>query len=60
VFVTLDASGKLAIAPRPGQDNPRMDGQMVLFGNDGCEHAYDLKYENRRADDLASWWNIVD
>jgi Fe-Mn family superoxide dismutase len=60
VFITVDAAGKLAIGARPGQDNPRMDGQMVLLGNDVWEHAYYLKYQNRRADYLAGWWNVVD
>ncbi len=60
VFVTVDAAGKLALATRPNQDNPRMDGQMVLLGNDVWEHAYYLKYQNRRADYLAGWWNVVD
>ncbi len=60
VFVTVDAAGKLALTTRPNQDNPRMDGQMVLLGNDVWEHAYYLKYQNRRADYLAGWWNVVD
>ena len=55
VFVTVDAAGKLMLNARPGQDNPRMDGAMVLLGNDVWEHAYYLKYQNRRADYLASW-----
>lgn len=59
VFVTVDATGKLALTSRPNQDNPRMDGQMVLMGNDVWEHAYYLKYQNRRADYLTGWWNIV-
>jgi len=60
VFVTVDAAGKLALTSRPNQDNPRMDGQMVLMGNDVWEHAYYLKYQNRRADYLTGWWNVVD
>lgn len=59
VFVTTTADGKLAIVTKPGQDNPLMDKQMVLFGNDVWEHAYYLKYQNRRADYLKSWWNVV-
>ena len=60
VFVTVDKGGKLAIAARPNQDNPLFDKQMVLIGNDVWEHAYYLKYQNRRGDYLKSWWNTVD
>lgn len=59
VFVTVDATGKLALTSRPNQDTPLMDGQKVLFGNDVWEHAYYLKYQNRRAEYLANWWNVV-
>jgi Fe-Mn family superoxide dismutase len=59
VFVTVGKDGKLALVTRPGQDNPLMDGQMVLLGNDVWEHAYYLKYQNRRADYLKTWWNVV-
>ena len=58
-FVTVDKDGKLAILNRPNQDTPLMEGKRVLFGNDVWEHAYYLKYQNRRADYLASWWNVV-
>ncbi|PHK94889.1 superoxide dismutase [Pseudoroseomonas rhizosphaerae] len=60
VFVTVDRSGKLALASRPNQDTPIMDGQRVLMGNDVWEHAYYLKYNNRRPEYLAAWWNVVD
>ncbi len=59
VFVTVDKDGRLAIVTKPGQDNPLMDRQMVLLGNDVWEHAYYLKYQNRRADYLKTWWNVV-
>ncbi|MXP62523.1 superoxide dismutase [Roseomonas sp. M0104] len=59
VFVTVDRDGKLALTTRPNQDTPLMDGQRVLFGNDVWEHAYYLKYNNRRADYLNAWWNVV-
>jgi Fe-Mn family superoxide dismutase len=59
VFVTVDKSGKLALMPKPNQDTPIMDGQMVLLGNDVWEHAYYLKYQNRRTDYLKAWWNVV-
>ncbi|MCW3477495.1 superoxide dismutase [Limobrevibacterium gyesilva] len=60
VFVTVTREGKLALAPRPNQDTPLMDGGRVLFGNDVWEHAYYLKYQNRRPDYLAAWWNVLD
>ncbi len=59
VFVTVTKDGKLALVSKPNQDTPLMDGQMVLMGNDVWEHAYYLKYQNRRADYLAVWWNVV-
>ena len=60
VFVTVDRAGKLAIVARPNQDTPLFEGGRVLFGNDVWEHAYYLKYQNRRADYLAAWWNVLD
>lgn len=59
VHVTVDKTGKLAMGARPNQDSPLMDGTRVLFGNDVWEHAYYLKYQNRRADYLGAWWNVV-
>lgn len=59
VFVTVDRTGKLALASKPNQDTPLMDGQRALIGNDVWEHAYYLKYNNRRPDYLAAWWNVV-
>jgi superoxide dismutase, Fe-Mn family len=59
VFVTVDRTGKLALASKPNQDSPLMDGGRALIGNDVWEHAYYLKYSNRRADYLSAWWNVV-
>jgi Fe-Mn family superoxide dismutase len=59
VFVTVDRDGKLALASKPNQDTPLMEGKRVLLGNDVWEHAYYLKYQNRRPDYLAAWWNVV-
>jgi len=60
VFVTVARDGKLALVSKPNQDTPLMDRQMVLLGNDVWEHAYYLKYQNRRPEYLAAWWNVVD
>jgi superoxide dismutase, Fe-Mn family len=60
VFVTVAADGKLALTMRSNQDTPLMDGGRVLIGNDVWEHAYYLKYQNRRADYLKAWWNVLD
>jgi len=51
--------GKLSIMSTPNQDNPLMEGKHALMGVDVWEHAYYLKYQNRRADYLGAWWNVV-
>lgn len=50
---------KLSITSTPNQDNPLTDGAIPLLGCDVWEHAYYLHYQNRRADYLNAWWNVV-
>jgi superoxide dismutase, Fe-Mn family len=59
VFITVARDGKLALETKPNQDTPLMDTKRVLMGNDVWEHAYYLMYQNRRADYLKAWWNVV-
>ena len=59
VFVHA-SGGKLEIASQPNQDTPLHKGIEPLFGNDVWEHAYYLKYNNRRPDYLKAWWDVVD
>src|SRR5262245_54166611 len=51
--------GNLAVMSTPNQDNPLMEGKTPILGIDVWEHAYYLKYQNRRPDYLASWWDVV-
>jgi Fe-Mn family superoxide dismutase len=58
-WLVRDRAGKLAIESSANQDTPAMEGKHALLGCDVWEHAYYLKYQNRRADYLAAWWNVL-
>jgi Fe-Mn family superoxide dismutase len=55
----VNNGGKLAIESTPNQDSPVMEGRQVVMGIDVWEHAYYLKYQNRRADYVDAWWSVV-
>ncbi|QCI68091.1 superoxide dismutase [Phreatobacter stygius] len=59
-WLVVDKDKKLAVVSTPNQDNPLMDGvKGVVLGVDVWEHAYYLKYQNRRPDYVTTWWNTV-
>jgi Fe-Mn family superoxide dismutase len=58
-WLVKDTAGKFDILSTPNQDNPIMDGKKGILGLDVWEHAYYLKYQNRRPDYIAAWWNLV-
>jgi Fe-Mn family superoxide dismutase len=58
-WLVADKSGAVTIESTPNQDNPLMSGRKAILGCDVWEHAYYLKYQNRRPDYLAAWWNTV-
>ena len=58
-WLSLDKSGNLIVESTPNQDSPIMEGRKPILGMDVWEHAYYLKYQNKRPDYIAAWWNVV-
>ncbi len=58
-WLVLTGFGKLVVYSTPNQDSPYLDGFTPLLGLDVWEHAYYLKYQNRRAEYVNNWWNVV-
>jgi Fe-Mn family superoxide dismutase len=58
-WLVVDQNGKLSVMSTANQDSPLMQGLYPVMGNDVWEHAYYLKYQNRRPDYLNAWWNVV-
>ncbi len=58
-WLSVTKDGKLSVFSTPNQDSPLMQGQTPILGLDVWEHAYYLKYQNKRPDYIASWWNTI-
>lgn len=58
-WLVLDRGGNLEVISTANQDSPLMEGHYPIMGNDVWEHAYYLKYQNRRPEYLNAWWNVV-
>ena len=58
-WLVMNSDGSLEVTSTPNQDSPLMEGKYPIMGNDVWEHAYYLKYQNKRSDYLDAWWNVV-
>ena len=58
-WLCVDRGGKLTVTSTPNQDNPVSDGLRPVLGLDVWEHAYYLKYQNRRPEYISAWWSVV-
>jgi Fe-Mn family superoxide dismutase len=58
-WLVVDNAGNLAITSTPNQDSPISEGLKPILGVDVWEHAYYLKYQNKRADYVSAWWSVV-
>ncbi len=58
-WLIVDANKKLSVMSTPNQENPLMEGKTAILGLDVWEHAYYLKYQNKRLDYITNWWNAV-
>jgi superoxide dismutase, Fe-Mn family len=58
-WLVVNSDGSLSIETTPNQDNPVMEGKRPILGLDVWEHAYYLKYQNRRPEYIENWWNVV-
>src|SRR5690606_4755013 len=59
-WLVVDKDGNLKVISTPNQDSPLMEGLTPILGLDVWEHAYYLKYQNRRPEYIQNWWNVVD
>ncbi|SES99385.1 superoxide dismutase, Fe-Mn family [Natronincola peptidivorans] len=58
-WLIINKDNQLEVTSTPNQDNPFMEGNRILLGLDVWEHAYYLKYQNKRPDYIQAWWNLV-
>ena len=58
-WLVMNSDGELEVTSTPNQDSPFLEGKYPIMGNDVWEHAYYLKYQNKRGDYLDAWWNVV-